>query len=131
MASTIALVLILLLASGCSTTRTVTDDVESGVSELRLKAGDKINVVTIKRERFRLEIVAIREQGMEAKTLRWDDSSAAPGKIIFIPYSDLAMIQIERLSRWKTAGAVATVTAVGAIVALIAVGPVIFPPPPP
>ena len=119
-----------LLATGCTSTKTVSEDVERGVHELKLKAGDTIKVVTINRERYFLKINLIQRHGFEGTTLQWKDSKTSPDEVIFVDYSDLALIQEEHFSSGATAGAVATITIVGAMVAAVAVGgPVVMPPP--
>lgn len=115
---------------GCTSTQTVSENVESGARNLKLKAGDTVKVVTINRERFFLKITSIEQSGFRGISLPWSGSSAPPEQSVFINYSNLALIQEEHFSAGKTAGAVATVTIVGAIVAAVAVGwaPAAMPP---
>jgi hypothetical protein len=115
---------------GCTSTTTVSKNVETGARDLKLKAGDTVRVVTNSRERFLLEITQIDQTGFHGKTLPWSGSSTPPDQSVFIDYSKLALIQEEQFSAGQTAGAVATVTIVGAMVAAVAVGgPVVMPPP--
>ena len=125
------LCIVLLLLAGCSSTKTVTDNVEGAATELELKTGDTIRLVTRQRERMFLEITHVGEEGLRGRTLDWEKSRTMPGVEVFVAYSDLALVQEERFSKARTAGAVATVTIVGALVAAVAVGPapVMIPPP--
>jgi hypothetical protein len=120
------------MTSGCTSTQTVSDDVEQGARKLKLMAGDTVKIVSINRERFFLKITLIDPTGFQGTTLPWSGSSAPPDQMVFINYSNLALIQEEHFSAGATAGAVATVTIVGAMVAAVAVGaaPVVMPPPP-
>jgi hypothetical protein len=121
-----------LMTSGCTSTQTVSDDVEQGARKLKLMAGDTVKIVSINRERFFLKITLVDPTGFQGTTLPWSGSSALPDQMVFINYSNLALIQEEHFSAGATAGAVATVTIVGAMVAAVAVGaaPVVIPPPP-
>jgi len=119
-----------LINFGCTSTQTVSKDVEMGARKLLLKAGDTVKVVSIHRERFFLKITLIDQVGFYGTTLPWSGSTAPPEHSVFVEYSDLALIQEEHFSSGKTAGAVATITIVGAMVAAVAVGaaPVIMAP---
>lgn len=121
-----------LINIGCTSTRTVADDVESGARELKLKAGDTVKVITVNRDRLFVEISHIDQTGFYGTTLTWSGSSTAPGQTVFIEYSKLALIQEEHFSAGQTVGAVATITILGAMVAAVAVGgtaPATMPPP--
>jgi len=117
---------------GCTSTRTVSENVESGARELKLKAGDTVKIITVNRERLFVEISCIDHTGFHGATLAWSGSSAPPEQTVFIEYSKLALIQEEHFSSGQTAGAVATITILGAMVAAVVVGgtaPATMPPP--
>ena len=118
------------LTSGCSGTKTVSENVESAIQHLKLKSGDTVKVITINRERYFLEITSIGQKELLGTTLNWDGASAEPGTSIAIDYSDLALIQQEYLSTGETTGFVASITVIGAMVAAVAIGapPVMVPP---
>jgi hypothetical protein len=120
------------LAIGCTSTTTVSEDVTSGVHKLKLKAGDTVKVVTTNRERFFLKITFIQQDGFKGTTLEWEGATAALDDMVYIDYSNLALIQEEHFSVGATAGAVATVTLIGAMVAAVSVGvaPAVMGPPP-
>ena len=121
-----------LINLGCTSTRTVSKDVESGARELNLKAGDTVKVITVNRESLFVEINHIYRTGFQGTTLAWSGSSVPADQSVSIGYSELALIQEEHFSTGQTVGAVATITILGAIVAAVAVGgtaPATMPPP--
>lgn len=118
------LLVIVSQATGCTTTRTASGDMTSETQKLELKAGDEIRVITSRRERFKLKVTAIETEGLNGITLEWDASQVTPNQQIFIPYVDLAFIQIDKASPAKTAGLVASVTFLGILIGAIAVAPV-------
>jgi hypothetical protein len=128
--STALLLAIALLTAGCTSTRTISENVETGVHKLKLKAGVTVRIVTINRERLFLEITQIQGQGFKARDLDWRGKKTTSGDIVFIEYSDLALIQEEHFSSAGTAGVVASITLIGAMVAAVSVGvPPVMPPP--
>lgn len=120
------------LGPGCSSTRTVVDDPEAGVRRLELRAGDVIKLITLDRQRFRIEILEIEPDVMRGRVMKSSQSSLSPGSEVTVAYADLALVQVDRFSRWRTAGAVASVAVIGAMIALAAggVSPTIAAPPP-
>ncbi len=111
------------LIAGCSTIRTDSGDMTHGSSEIKLTAGDRIKIITRQRERFMLDITGIQPEGLRGESVQWDASGVPGGLEFFVAYRDLALIQVEKPSALKTAGLVASVTVIGAMVAAIAVGP--------
>ena len=126
LALAIALTLALGSLTGCTTSRTSTGNSADTTAELQLRTGDEVRVVTSLRERFRMNITEVTQDGLKGETVLWDASDIAPGQPVWIPYSELAFIQVERPSPVKTAGAVATVTLAGALVYLVSVAPVVL-----
>lgn len=118
------LLLVFSQVTGCSTTRTASGDIASESQTLELKNGDKIRVVTSQRERFKMVITKVQREGLAGKTLNWEGSDVTPDQEIYLPYSDLAFIQIDTLSPLKTAGLVASVTIIGGLIAAVAAAPV-------
>jgi hypothetical protein len=111
-------------STACTTTRTASGDINSESKKLELKTGDEIRLITSRRERFKMVITEVKTAGLSGKTLQWDASEVNPGQEIFVLYTDLAFIQLDRSSPAKTAGLVASVTFIGALVGAIAVAPV-------
>jgi hypothetical protein len=110
--------------TGCTTTRTASRNVGNEIQKLELKTGDEIKLITSRRERFKMLITEIKPEGLTGKTMSWEASEVAPNQDVYVAYSDLAFIQLDRPSPAKTVGLVASVTLVGALVAAIAVAPV-------
>jgi hypothetical protein len=109
--------------TGCTTTRTASRNAGSEIQKLELKTGDEIKLITSRRERFKMLITEIRPEGLTGKTMSWEASEVAPNQDVYVAYSDLAFIQLDRPSPAKTVGLVASVTLVGALVAAIVVAP--------
>lgn len=118
------LVVILSQGIACTTTRTASGDMTEESPKLELQAGDEIRVITSRRERFSMIITEVKPEGLDGKTVAWDASKVAPDQAVFLRYDDLAFIQLDRPSPAKTAGLVASVTLVGALIGAIAVAPV-------
>jgi hypothetical protein len=110
--------------TGCTTTRTASTNVGSEIQKLELKTGDEIKLITSRRERFKMLITEVKTEGLTGKTISWEASEVAPNQDVYVVYSDLTFIQLDRPSPAKTVGLVANVTIVGALVAAIAVAPV-------
>jgi hypothetical protein len=107
----------LLLGAACTTHRAVAPVPGNASNELQVKAGDTIRVVTKYRERLTLQVTEIRSQELEGVTAKPSPHETVPaGKKAIIPYADLAMVEVTRRSPAKTAGLVAVLTIVGAVV---------------
>jgi len=91
-----------------------------------------IKLITLDRQRFRIEILDIEPDVMRGRVMKSSQSSLSPGSEVTVAYADLALVQVDRFSRWRTAGAVASVAVIGAMIALAAggVSPTIAAPPP-
>lgn len=115
---------LLVQITACTSTRTASVDIASESKKLDLHAGDEISVITTRRERFKMVVTEIHLDGLDGKTLHWHASKVSADKDVHIHYGDLAFVQLDRVSPARTAGMVASVTLVGAMVAAIVVAPV-------
>ena len=97
-------------------------------SELKIRAGDEIRVVTTDRERISLRVKEIREDRFAGVTLRPNRKETLPADTpVEVPYAKIAMIQVTRFDK-KAAGVAAVfIVALGTVV-LTGV-PVGLPPP--
>jgi len=108
---------------GCASTRTASGDEINDTKTLVLHTGDEIRLITCQRQRFKLRITSISEDGLSGETLPWPASHVAQGLEVTVAYSDLAFVQRDKASPLLTAGLVAGVTMIGAMIAAVAVGP--------
>jgi hypothetical protein len=121
------LVLTLAAYAGCARhSYTVGDAAET--SELKIRVGDEIRVVTTDRERISLRVKEIREDRFAGVTLRPNRKETLPADTpVEVPYAKIAMIQVTRFDK-KVAGVAAVfIVALGTVV-LTGV-PVGLPPP--
>ena len=109
--------------NACTTKKTASGDEIKGKQTLELKSGDEIRVITTTRERLALVITEITPDSLEGRTLQWDASRAFEDQVVSLPYDELAFVQLEKSSPGKTAGLVASITILGAMIAAITVGP--------
>lgn len=105
------------LVAGCSSTQSVSSDFPAASRELHLQAGDVIKLVTVNRQRFRIRILEIGAEGLRGEVLKSRQSTLPAGGTVDVAYSDMALLQEERVSAGRTAGAVVVVGLVGAMVA--------------
>lgn len=113
-----------LVASGCTPARVAAPGSNGEVQELRLKAGDRIRVVTTKRQRYTFEITEIRPAEFAGMTLEPGPHETVPkGQSIVVPYDELALLEVRRFSAMHTAGAVAGGVLVVGMIGLVVLGP--------
>ncbi|MBV6424837.1 MAG: hypothetical protein NAOJABEB_02651 [Steroidobacteraceae bacterium] len=97
---------ILVLASAafaCTTPRAVAPSGAATPAELRLKVGDSIRIVTKHRERMSLEISGFRETELVGVTTKpAAHETLAEGTPVVVPYGDLALVQVRRISAART-----------------------------
>jgi len=108
---------------GCASTKTASGDQINDTKTLVLHTGDEIRLITCQRQRFKLRITSISEDGLSGKTLPWPASNVAPGQEVTVAYLELAFVQRDKASPLLTAGLVAGVTMIGAMIAAVTVGP--------
>lgn len=95
-------------------------------SELKIRAGDEIRLVTTDRERLSLRVGEILEDRITGITLEPARKEKLPGETpIEVPYTKIAMIQVTRFDA-KAAGVVAVFTVV--LGALVLSGVPVMPP---
>lgn len=129
----LASLLLILTVSACTAPRAVAPVTSGEPTELRLKAGDSIRVVTRDRERLSLEITAIRPTELAGVTLKPAKHETRPeGQAVVVPYEDLAFVVVRRFSAGRTAAAVpVAVLLVAAGMVIEAGGFPVVPPPGP
>lgn len=119
----------MLLALGaCTAPKAVSPADSSEPTELRLKAGDSIRIVTRQRERMSLEISEIRSTELTGVTVKPAAHETLPaGRDIVVPYADIALVEVRRFSALRTAAMPILVVLVAGGIALetmpIMVGP--------
>jgi hypothetical protein len=76
-------------------------------TELKLKAGDEVRVVTRTRDRLTLEITEVRPTELVGTTLKpKKHETRVKGQPVVVPYDDLAFVVVDRFSAPRTAVAV-------------------------
>lgn len=117
--------LLLGLALGaCTGPRALAPVDESAPTELRLKAGDSIRIVTKQRQRLSIEIVEIRPTELAGVTLKPAPHETLPkGSNVVVPYADLALVEVRRFSAKRTAALPFLIVVVAAGIALETVPP--------
>jgi hypothetical protein len=99
-------VLLLAVAGGCTAPRAVAPVDEGELTELRLKTGDEIRVVTRQRQRMSFEITELRPSEMVGVTRKPAPHETLPkGTSVTVPYDDLAFVVVNRFSAARTAAA--------------------------
>ena len=95
------------LLCACTAPRAVAPVSGSETTELRLKAGDEIRVVTRDRERLSFEISEIRPTELAGITVKPKQHETRPkGDPVVVRYQDLAFVVVDRFSPARTAAAV-------------------------
>ena len=115
---------------GC-TTRSYTVDDANEASELEIRVGDEIRVVTTDRERISFRVKEIREDRFVGVALEPARKETLPvDSNVEVPYEKLAMIQVTRFDPKAAAVAGGVVVFTVALGTLVLTGvPVIIPPP--
>jgi hypothetical protein len=91
---------------GCTSPRAVAPVEEGQLTQLRLKAGDEIRVVTRQRQRLSFEITELRPADMLGVTGKPARHETLPkGTTVTVPYDDLALVVVDRFSAARTAAA--------------------------
>jgi hypothetical protein len=95
------------LLCACTAPRAVAPVSGSETTELRLKAGDEIRVVTRNRERLTFEITEVRPTELVGVTLKPKKHETQPkDQPVAVAYDDLAFVVVDRFSPGRTAVAV-------------------------
>ena len=96
--------LLALLALGACTAPRAVSPVDGGEpTELRLKAGDSIRIVTRQRERMSFEITEIRPTELAGVTTKPAPHETLPaGRDVVVPYGDIALVEVKRFSAART-----------------------------
>ena len=121
-----------LWASGCTTTTTYTPSTEAATRELTIASGDRVRVLTTRRERLTFDVTEIRSDRLVGITTAYayPKDSRSGGQTVHVPFDELAMVQVTRVDSRAAAVAafmvVVTISAIGAVVGAAAV-PVIPP----
>lgn len=126
----VLLVAALGLCPGCST-QSHAPDSASETRELRIKAGDEIRVVTLRRERIAFEVTEIRDDRFVGVTIKpRKKEKLQEGEPVEVRFDELALLEVTRFSKGGVAaGAMAAVVTVAAFATVIgAVGVVALPP---
>jgi hypothetical protein len=116
--------------TGCAT-RSYTTDSAADTSELRIRVGDEIRVVTTDRQRISFQVKEINEDRFAGVTLEPDRKETLPADApVEVPYAKIAMIEVTRFDPKAAAavGGVAVFTVALGTLVLTGV-PVILPPP--
>jgi hypothetical protein len=97
------LLLALLALSACTAPRAVSPVDGGEPTELRLKAGDSIRIVTRQRERMSFEITEIRPSELAGVTTEPAPHETLPaGRDVVVPYGDIALVEVKRFSAVRT-----------------------------
>jgi hypothetical protein len=116
----IAVTALSVLLCACTAPRAVAPVSGSETTELKLKAGDEIRVVTRNRDRLTFEITEVRPTELVGTTLKPKKHETHPkDQPVVVPYDDLAFVVVDRFSPARTA------VAVPVAVLLVAAGVVI------
>ena len=103
----ILVICLTVLLCACTAPRAVAPVSGAETTELKLKAGDEIRVVTRNRERLTFEITEIRPTELVGTTLKPRTHETRPkGQSVVVPYDDLAFVVVDRFSGVRTAAAV-------------------------
>jgi hypothetical protein len=99
-------VMLLAVGGGCTAPRAVAPVDDGELTQLRLKPGDEIRVVTRQRQRMSFEITELRPTEMVGVTRRPAAHEMLPkGTAVTVPYDDLAFVVVNRFSAGRTAAA--------------------------
>ena len=121
-------VLVLLALSACTATKAVSPVDSAEPTELRLKAGDSIRVVTKQRERMSFEITAIRASEMAGVTVKPASHETLPlGQDVVVHYADIALVEVRRFSALRTAAVPVLVVLMAGSIALGATPVIVAP----
>lgn len=112
--------LLALLALGACTAPRAVSPIDGGEpTELRLRAGDSIRVVTKQRERMSLQITEIRPTELAAISAKPGPHESLPaGRDIVVPYGDIALVEVRRFSKARSVAGPVLVILVTAGIAL-------------
>jgi len=111
--------LVVLALSACTGHRAVSPVDNGEPTELRLRAGDSIRVVTKQRERMSLRITEIRPTELAGVTVKPAAHEALPkGRDVMVPYADIALVEVRRFSAARTAAGSVLVVLTAAGIAL-------------
>jgi hypothetical protein len=103
----IAVMCVAALLCACMGPRAVAPVSGTETTELRLKAGDEIRVVTRNRERLSFEITEVRPTELAGVTVKPKRHETQPkDQPVTVPYDDLAFVVVDRFSPWRTAAVV-------------------------
>jgi len=124
------LLALVVACAGCAS-RSYTIDDAAGTSELEIRAGDEIRVVTTDRERISLRVGQVLQDRFTGVTLEPDRKETLPADTpVDVPYPKIAMIEVTRFDPKVAAAAGGVAVFTVALGTLVLTGvPVIVPPP--
>lgn len=117
---------VLLLASGCAT-QTYTPTTDAATREIKIKVGDRIRVVTTRREPLTFDVTEIRADrfvGVISEFRYHPKESRPAGEAVEVPFDELAVLSVTRFdtgAALATAVVVVTISAIGAVIGAAAV----------
>lgn len=126
----VLLLTVVVACAGCAPHSYTIDD-PSGTTELRIRVGDEIRVVTTDRERISLRVNEIQEDRFTGVTVEPDRKETLPTDIsLDVPYAKIAMIEVTRFDPNVAAAAGGAAVFTVALGTLVLTGvPIIVPPP--
>jgi hypothetical protein len=109
----------LLALSACTAPRAVSPLEDGEPTELRLRTGDSIRVVTKQRKRMSLHITEIRPTELAGVTAKPAEHESLPaGQDVVVPYADIALVEVRRFSAARSVAGPALVILVTGGIAL-------------
>jgi hypothetical protein len=108
------------LTGGC-VTQSYAPSTDAATQELRIKAGDRIRVVTTRRERVSFEVTEVRGDRFVGVAVEpWSKELRRAGEPVDVPFDELAIVEVTRFS---PGAAAVVVLLVGGVVAAVAAVP--------
>jgi hypothetical protein len=120
----------LFLASGC--VQSYTPGSDAATREIKIKAGDRIGVVTTRHEWLTFNVTEVRADRFVGVTTEFPHpkETRPSGEVVEVPFDELAVLQVTRFDASAVARATAvvvvTITALGGVIGAAAV-PVVPP----
>jgi hypothetical protein len=106
-----------LLVQSCASSDTVGGTgTEIGPQQLRVNQGDVVFIVNDRRARLVMRVLDVTGEGLTGVTLESRRTSVNPDVIRFIPFNEIALLQLELDSPDNEMMAVAAITVIGALV---------------
>lgn len=125
-----AVLALVCVGAGCAPHSYTVDDAAE-TSELKIRVGDEIRVVTTDRQRISFRVKEIREDRFSGITLEPNQKETLPAETpVDVPYASIAMIEVTRFEPKAAATVGGVVVFTVALGTLVLTGmPVIVPPP--